>query len=79
MWIQTDPNGEANVGDTLLYHLRQQDNLVQPEKIWHGRIVDILISIKDQAQKRYYVVQSREYPDCDEVVYPEQVTGFERF
>lgn len=78
MQTQTDPEGEAKVGDTLLYRLRQQDNPVQSDRLWYGRIIDILVSINDNAQKRYYIVQSREYPDCDEVVYPEQVAGFER-
>lgn len=78
MQTQTDPDGEAKVGDTLLYRLLQQDNPVQPDRLWHGRIIDILVSIKDNSQKRYYIVQSREYSDCDEVIYPGQVAGFER-
>ncbi len=75
--IRTSLNDEARVGDTVLYHLRSQDNPIDPLKIWHGRILDILLRINDRAHICYYHVQSLEYPDCDEIVYPEQIVGFE--
>jgi hypothetical protein len=71
------PN-ELQVGSILLYTLRAEDLPTHPEKIWHGLIKHILVDIADSSQPRYYLVQSIEYPDCEELVHPTQVTSNER-
>lgn len=71
-------NDEAQIGDTLIYLLRSEEQPINPQQRWHGTIKRISIDMGAHAQQRYYLVQSREYPDCDELIYPEQVVGFER-
>ena len=68
-------SGDAKKGDTLIYLLRPQDNPTQPERLWHGRILEIVMDTS--ASPRFYRVQSLEYSDCDEEVYPEQVVAVE--
>lgn len=68
---------EPHVGDILLYRLRSEDLPKNPAQIWHGLIKHIWVDIADRAQARYYVVQSIEHPDCEELIYPTQVAGYE--
>lgn len=52
---------------------------MDPIKVWRGRIIDVLTSIIDQAQPRYYVVQvlNPGFEDCEEVIFPSQVLAIE--
>lgn len=71
--------GVANVHDILSYYLRPQEKPTDPLKLWRGRIIDVLLSLTNLSQPRYYVVQvlNPGFEDCEEVVFLSQVVGFE--
>ncbi|MGH2480301.1 MAG: hypothetical protein ACRDHW_11645 [Ktedonobacteraceae bacterium] len=52
-----------------------QDQPTDPARLWRGRILAIVMETPNSS--RSYRVQSLEFPDCDEEVYPEQVVGIE--
>ncbi len=70
------PSVLPQIGDTLVYKLHERDNPVNPDFLHAGKIVNILVSVVSRPQQRYYLVMPDEHPDCEELVYPEQVQGF---
>lgn len=69
---------EPQVGDILLYKMRPEELPTNPEWIWHGLIKHVLVEMFHDSQPRYYIVQSVEHPDCEEWIYPSQITGCEK-
>lgn len=63
-------------GDTLMYKLKASDNPVNPDMLHSGVVIAIFTRVDDRSQRRYYLVQSCMYPDCEEFIHPEQVDGF---
>lgn len=70
---------EPQKGNVLLYKLRLEDRPTQPNEIHHGIIKRIFIEIGDKHQHKWYLVQSIEHPDYEELVYPHQVTGYQPY
>lgn len=64
------------MGNRLVYKLHERDNPINPDVLHAGKIVNILVSVVSKSQQRYYLVAPDEHPDCEELVYPEQVQGF---
>lgn len=78
--LHKKPHDNAKIGDILIYKLKPYDQPVEPDRLWHGRILTILT---DRYNKRDYLVENLEMPEdfADfekrEMVYSSQVYGYE--
>ena len=67
---------EATIGDVIGYTLALGDLPIVPDKIWHGRVMEVHRNRADRVIS--YFVQSIELPETEgERVYPFQVVSIE--
>lgn len=73
------PQKAPRVGQTLLYKLRLDQFPDDRNQVWRGTIEKIFIDINDRSRRRYYLIMAIKpgYYGDPELVYPEQVVGFE--
>lgn len=68
------PCDDAQIGDTLIYKLRPSQQPGDPDKLWHGRILEFSTP---PGRQRVYYVDSLEFPGSSEIVYSSQAVDYE--
>lgn len=66
----------AKIGDIIAYRLSPTDQPTDPNQLWHGIVK--LVYTNPLRRVTGYLVESQEYPDCDENVSISQVMSIER-
>lgn len=75
------------VHDVISYKLRKDQQPTHPDKVWHGRVIEIqgnIISLyqdteQEQEQQRHFVVEMIDdgWQGEEDIVYPSQVVSVE--